>query len=123
MASPNFEPQAIRRQLERALASASFARSERLSRFLRFVVERQLEGRDGELKESVIAMEVFGNHDYDPKQDSIVRTEAGRLRARLAEYYVGEGSGDPVIIELPKGGYVPLIRRLEKAPGERKLLR
>jgi TolB-like protein len=120
MASPNFEPQAIRRQLERALASASFARSERLSQFLRFVVERQLEGRDGELKESVIAMEVFGNHDYDPKQDSTVRTEAGRLRARLAEYYVGEGSGDPVIIELPKGGYVPLIRRLEKAPEERK---
>ncbi len=110
------EPRAVRLQLERALASANFVRSERLSRFLRFVVERHLDGRDDELKESVIAMEVFGNRDYDPKQDSIVRTEAGRLRARLAEYYVGQGSGDPVILELPKGGYVPVFRCIEAAP-------
>jgi len=118
MATVDSESQAVHRQLERALASSNFARSERLSRFLRFVVERHLEGHDGDLKESVIGMEVFGNPDYDPRQDSTVRTEAGRLRARLAEYYLGEGSGDPVIIELPKGGYVPLIRRLEKAHAE-----
>src|SRR5437773_9804034 len=106
-------PETVRRQLERVLASTSFTRSERLSRFLRFVVEGHLDGRDNELKESVIALEVFGARDYDPKQDSIVRTEAGRLRARLAEYYVGEGGGDPVIIELPKGGYVPVFRQRE----------
>src|SRR5262249_13140091 len=57
----------------------------------------------------------------DPKQDSIVRTEAGRLRARLAEYYAGEGGEEPVIIELPKGGYVPVFRRLNGAPGEGKM--
>jgi TolB-like protein/Tfp pilus assembly protein PilF len=114
--TPDCEPQAVRRQLDQTLASANFSRNERLSRFLRFVVERHLEGRDHELKESVIALEVFGHHDYDPKQDSIVRTEAGRLRARLAEYYVGPGTGDPVIFELPKGGYVPVIRRLPDAP-------
>ena len=104
--------QAERQQLERLLASANFARNDRLSRFLRFVVERHLEGRDGEIKEAVIALEVFGNRNYDPKQDSVVRTEAGRLRARLAEYYLGEGGCDPVIIELPKGRYVPVFRRL-----------
>src|SRR6266851_3944947 len=114
MPTVDSEAQAVRRQLERALASAKFTRSERLSRFLRFVVERHLEGRDSELKESVIAMEVFGNRDYDPNQDSVVRTEAGRLRARLAEYYVDEGSRDTVIIELPKGGYVPVLRRLDE---------
>ena len=54
MATVDSEAQAVRRQLERALASANFTRSERLSRFLRFVVERHLEGRDNELKESVI---------------------------------------------------------------------
>src|SRR5580658_10487044 len=117
----DLEPQAVRRHLDRALASANFARNERLSRFLRFVVERHLAGRDDELKESVIAMEVFGNRDYDPKQDSIVRTEAGRLRARLAEYYGGPGSGEPVIFELPKGGYVPVFRRLQKAPIPQKI--
>jgi TolB-like protein/Tfp pilus assembly protein PilF len=115
MGTADFEAQAVRAQLERALASAGFSHSERLSRFLRFVVERHLEGRDEELKESVIALEVFGNRDYDPKRDSIVRTEAGRVRARLAEYYLGEGGGDPVIIELPKGGYIPMFRRIGEA--------
>src|SRR5262245_23321279 len=64
-----------------------------MSRFLTFLVDRHLEGRDEELKESLIAHEVFGRRpDYDPKQDSIVRTEAARLRARLAEHYAGAGA-------------------------------
>jgi adenylate cyclase len=102
------------RQLDRILSSPGFARNERMSRFLRLVVERHLEGRDEELKESLIGVEVFGRRpDFDPKQDSIVRTEAGRLRARLTEYYAGDGRGDAVVIELPKGGYVPTVRRIE----------
>ncbi len=76
-----------------------------MSRFLRFLVTRHLDGRDDELKESVIAVEVFGRRpDYDPKADSIVRTEAGRLRARLVEYYAAQGSSDSVVIRVPKGG-------------------
>jgi|CZKN01.1.fsa_nt_gi Tol biopolymer transport system component len=82
-----------------------------MSRFLRFLSERHLEANDNQLKESVIAVEVFGRKpDHDPSQDSIVRTEAGRLRARLAEYYVGEGKDDGIVIELPKGGYIPVFR-------------
>src|SRR5437762_3978892 len=89
------EGQAARRELERILASPVFVRNERLSRFLRFVVERHLEGRDVELKESLIAIEVFGRvPGYNPKQDPIVRTEATRLRARLSEYYLGHGKDD-----------------------------
>jgi TolB-like protein len=108
----------VRKQLERVLASKGFARNERLSRFLRVVVERHLEGRDSDLKESIIGIEVFGRKPgFDPKQDSTVRSEAGRLRARLIEYYAGEGSGDAVIIELPKGGYTPAFRPL--AAGEK----
>ena len=111
MASIEAEGQAPRQELERVLESPGFARNERLSRFLRFVVERHLEGRDQELKESLIAMEVFGRPaGYDSKQDPIVRTEASRLRARLSEYYSGEGKGDSLAIELPKGGYVPVFR-------------
>src|SRR5215472_2032428 len=102
------DDQGVRRELDLVLGSEGFARNERLSRFLRFVVERRLEGRDQELKESVIAVEVFGRSpDYDPRRDPIVRTEATRLRARLSQYYVGEGKGDSLIIELPKGGYSP----------------
>src|SRR6202163_1253011 len=89
------DAEAARHQLERVLASSGFARNERMARFLRFVVEQYLAGKDSELKESVIAIEVFGRApDHDPSQDSIVRTEAGRLRARLDEYYRGEGKGD-----------------------------
>ena len=113
-AGPDVE--AARRQLERLLASPGFSRNQRLSRFLRFVVEQHLAGRDEELKESVIAVEVLGRSpDHDPKQDSIVRTEAARLRARLSEYYLGEGTDDRLVIELPKGGYVPVLRPVNPA--------
>src|SRR5215475_7742260 len=108
MPSVELETQAARQQLERVLRSPGFARNERLSRFLRFVVEGHLEGRDHELKEAVIAIEVFGRRpDYNPKHDAIVRTEAGRLRARLTEYYVGEGRDDELVIELPREATSP----------------
>src|SRR5579871_2415248 len=106
------EAQTARGELERVLASAGFVRNERLCRSLRFVVERHLEGRSQEIKESTIAVEVFGRiPDYDPKRDPIVRTEASRLRARLSQYYMEEGKSDPLIIELPRGGYVPVFRQ------------
>ena len=110
------DPTGARRQLERVLASPGFLRNERMSRFLRFLTDRHLEGSDNHLKESVIAVEVFGRKpDHDPSQDSIVRTEASRLRARLAEYYVGEGKDDGIVIELPKGGYIPVFRLRDPA--------
>jgi TolB-like protein len=111
MSPAESDVEVARRQLERVLESPGFYRNQRLSRFLRFVVEQHLAGRDGEIKESVIAVEVLGRSpDHDPKRDSIVRTEAARLRARLGEYYLGQGKDDPLMIELPKGGYVPLLR-------------
>lgn len=101
-----------RRQLQQVLESELFMRADQLSRFLQFVVERHLAGRDDELKESVIGVEVFGRKpDYNPKYDPIVRTEARRLRARLSDYYKEEGKNDPMVIELPKGGYVPAFRQ------------
>src|SRR6516162_4187853 len=112
MLQVDFEAQAARRQLDKVLASAGFSRNERLSRFLRFVVERHMEGRDQELKESLIAIEVFSRSPgYDSKQDPVVRTEASRLRARLSEYYLTDGKSDSMIIDLPKGGYVPALRQ------------
>jgi Tol biopolymer transport system component len=116
----------MRAQLERILASAPFADAERARRFLRFVVERALEGRSGEIKESVIAVEVLGrNTSFDPKSDPIVRVEAGRLRDRLSSYYEGEGEVDSVLISLPKGRYVPEFseRRLSAAPKRTAVLR
>jgi TolB-like protein/Tfp pilus assembly protein PilF len=111
------EVDAARLQLEQVLASSGFSRNERMRRFLRFLADWHLEGKDSQLKESVIAVEVFGRKpDHDPSQDSIVRTEAGRLRARLAEYYLEEGKDDAIVIELPKGGYAPAFHRREPKP-------
>ena len=109
-----FDTVAIRAELARVLASAGFAQNQRLARFLRFVVERQLEGRGDEIKESVIGVEVFNRRpDFDPKQDSIVRTEAARLRSRLAEHYAGPGRGSILVIEVPKGSYSPVFRLVD----------
>src|SRR5258708_3404508 len=113
MQSANFaEP--IRTHLDKILSSPGFVRNERLSRFLRFVVEQHLEGKTSEVKESLLGIEVFGRAPgYDTRSDSVVRTEAAKLRARLAEYYGGEGTSDRVVIELPKGGYSPVFRQIE----------
>jgi TolB-like protein len=103
--------EAVRSQLEKVLASEGFARNERISSFLRFVVEQELSGSGDQLKESVIGVEVFGRRpDYDVRHDSIVRTEAGKLRIRLAKYYASEEMAGHVVIDLPKGGYRPVFR-------------
>src|SRR5262245_42139962 len=101
----------VRSQLEKIVSSPGFVRSDRLGGFMRFVIEQELAGKGDQLKESIIGVEVFGRKpDYDVRVDSVVRTEAARLRARLAEYYAAEGAAAPVIIELPKGGYKPVFR-------------
>lgn len=111
------EPQAavsptdVREALQCVLASAPFLRSQRPSHFLRFIVESSLAGKEDQIKEYLIGVEVFARAaDYDPKDDPVVRIEAGRLRKKLAEYYGRAGANDPVIIEVPKGGYVPSFR-------------
>jgi serine/threonine-protein kinase len=114
MQSVGSDAQAVLRQLDRVLGSPGFSRNQRLSQFLRFVVERHLDGKDNELKESVIAIEVFGRRpDFDSRLDPVVRTEAVRLRARLNEYYLKEGKADALVIDLPKGGYIPRFRKVE----------
>ena len=99
-------PESVRAQLDKILGSNGFAGSERLSRFLRFIVEQALEGN--QLKETLLGVEVFGRKPaYDPRLDGVVRVEAVKLRSRLKEYYETEGAGDPVRIDLPRGGYLP----------------
>ena len=106
-------------QVELVLAQIENSRAFRASRrhrtLLRHLVDRSLAGDLQALKESVIAIEVFGRPaaSFDPKLDSIVRVEARRLRARLADYYGGDGRDCPLRIELPVGSYVPLIATRE----------
>jgi TolB-like protein len=98
----------IEEELDRILSSKVFATAQRSQAFLRYVVERSLIDEPPPLKEFSIAMDVFARgSDYDPSIDATVRVEAGRLRNRLREYYDVEGSGDPIYIDVPKGGYIP----------------
>ena len=107
----------VREHLMRVLASATFASATRHRRFLEFIVEQTLAGNQAQIKESVVGSEVFGREaGYDPRADAIVRVEANKLRARLAAYYEGPGRDDRVVIEVPKGSYVPRFTRREQAP-------
>ena len=97
--------------LARLEASAAFRTSSRHRTLLRHLVAKARSGDVAALKETVIAVEVFGRPaaSFDPKLDSIVRVEARRLRSRLKTYYRGEGRGAALRIELPVGSYVPFI--------------
>ena len=102
------EPEVVRAQLVKITASSGFAKSERISRFLRFIVEETLAGRGDNIKEYVIGTEVYARPaDYDPRIDAIVRVEAAKLRKRLGSYYDNEGREDELFIRIPKGGYRP----------------
>ena len=110
-------------QLSRILASKTFHQVDRLKRFVTFIVDETLDGRGGDLKEYVIGVQVFGKEpSFDPRTDPIVRVQARRLRARLARYYLDEGNGDEVVVDLPKGGYAPVFRPREGAPVAKRSL-
>ena len=99
---------AVRGQLERILASTHFTAAEGARKLLRFLVEEKLSGRGQRLKEYTLAVEVFGRDpSFDSKTNPAVRVEASRLRRRLERYYLTLGREDPVLIELPRGSYVP----------------
>ncbi len=102
----------IRAALERIVASDMFRMSPQLAAFLRFVVEATLRGEGGSIKGYTIAVEALGRgEDFDPQTDPIVRVEAGRLRRALEHYYAGPGAKDEVVIDVPRGNYVPTFRR------------
>src|SRR6188768_2529128 len=112
---------AFREQLERVLGSVTFRQVDRLKRFLNFTVSEALAGRGDQLKEYVIGVQVFDkDSSFDPRADPIVRVQARRLRSRLVRYYREVGGTDPIVIELPKGGYAPVFRNREAAGGGRR---
>ncbi len=103
-------PQAddVRRELRRLLKSPAFRDSLRLTSFLKFVVEAVLEGKSNRIKSYTIAVEALGRGaGFDPQADPIVRVEAGRLRQALTRHYTTTGCNDPIVIDIPRGTYVP----------------
>jgi len=104
------------RQVEKVAASAVLHGSESLCKLLRYLAHHAIEHPGTPLKEYQIATEEFGRPpDFDPAVDSMVRVQAGRLRAKLLEYYADEGTADPVRIELPKGTYTIAFHKRDAA--------
>jgi hypothetical protein len=104
-------PQACAEVLGRVLASAQLKRSARLREILAYVGRRALEDGSTLIREQEIGIEVFGRLEgYDTSTDNIVRVNATELRKRIDAYFEVEGADEPVIMELPRGNYVPVFR-------------
>lgn len=100
----------IIQQIDKICSSNEFRTKDLLCKFLSYVVSEYLAGRENNLKGYTIGVDVFGrNEDFDPSQDALVRIHAGRLRRMLDLYYLKEGKKEPIIIQIPKGGYTPII--------------
>jgi hypothetical protein len=101
----------IETQLAMIVGSRHFRQARSLEKFLTFVVNRSLVGEIDCLKELSIGIEVFHRPlDFDPRIDTVVRVQAANLRRKLAEYYLQDGPDDPILIDLPKGHYVPTFQ-------------
>jgi hypothetical protein len=109
-------------QLERVIGSQAFHESESLRSFLSFIVNKLVAGEEDQIKEYTIAIDVFGRGaQFNPRIDSVVRVQAGRLRYKLQEYYSTEGKSDKILIELPKGHYKPVFSYIEITNGTPKI--
>jgi hypothetical protein len=96
--------------LRQVLASRSFQKSPRLTKFLQFICLRLMGGRSHEINEQQIGIHVFGRSEmYNTADDSVVRVQARLLRQRLEEFFQHECPQTPLIITIPKGSYVPLF--------------
>ncbi len=105
--------------LKRLLGSERFRKNASLRHLLEYLVTRTLQGEQDRIKETTVAMDVFGRtEDFDSRIDNIVRVQAHRLRKLLATYYEVEGAGERVRFSIPRGGYIPHIQGVaSEAPG------
>ncbi len=100
------ENESVQTQVERILHSEELRGSEVLRRLLRFLAEKTASGEADDLKEYIVAIDGLGKPPtYDPRHNSAVRIQVGRLRQKLADYYRGEGHSDPIVVDVPKGRF------------------
>ena len=79
-----------------------------LQQLLQFLATKAFDHGSDSLKEYTIGVEALSRpQDFDPKTDTIVRVQIHRLRQKLKEYYDSDGSRDPILIDIPKGHYLP----------------
>ena len=105
--------------IQRVAASEQFSRSARLRDFLLYVGRQSLKERCPEIHEQEIGAKVFGRPaSYDRSSDNIVRVNATELRKRIESFFESGGANEPLIFEIPRGGYKPVFRRRQPEPAE-----
>jgi hypothetical protein len=113
--APNTEPRW--ELLERLLASPQLRRSARLREFLLFVAQRSLQEGCTKIYEQEIGASVFGRRkNYDTSADNIVRVNATELRKRIESYFESDGAHEPLVLEIPRGSYIPVFRSRRSYP-------
>jgi hypothetical protein len=96
--------------IERFAASPQLRRASRLREFLYYVAHRSLKDGCQQVHEQEIGVEVFGRADtYDTSVDNIVRANATELRKRIEAYFEAEGASEPILMEIPRGSYIPVF--------------
>ena len=96
--------------LERVVSSVQLHRAPRLREFLSYVGRRALKDGCSQVHEQEIGIEVFGRPEtYDTSVDNIVRANATELRKRIEAYFESEGLHETLIMEIPRGSYVPVF--------------
>jgi hypothetical protein len=97
---------AFQSQVDRILHSEELRSSDTQRRLLKFLADKSIAGEADALNEYAVATDGLGKSSaYDPRHNSAVRIQVGRLRQSLAEYYRTEGKEDDFILDLPKGRF------------------
>jgi len=110
-----FSAGAVDQIIHKILSSKTFSTSARYRDFLQFTITETLAGRGSTLKEYVLGVEVFNQpQSFDPRTSPLVRVAASRVRARLKMYYETEGSLDSIVVDFPKGSYIPVFRHRQE---------
>jgi len=88
-------PEAVWPAVRQMLGSPLFARAPRMCHLLSFLVDKKLTGKEREITEYAIGLDVFRRDArlYGTLIDPVVRVQVGRLRGRLAAYYAAARTG------------------------------
>jgi TolB-like protein len=119
------DPVEVVAALRRILDSEELRTAPRSRDFLAYVVTETLAGRGHRLKERTVARYSLGRtKDFDSVTDAAARVQANRLRASMERYYAGTGAAESLVIDLPKGSYVPTFthRSITPTPDEANTL-
>lgn len=118
------DPESCWALLERVAAGTQLRRAARLQELLFFLGKRSLKDGCDRVHEQEIGSNVFHRPAvYDTNVDNIVRTNVSDLRKRIDAYFGSEGSDEPLVMEIPRGSYIPVFRPRNKElePGEENL--